>query len=414
MDVCLDFCHNLESLVQASVKMLTSGLVGSAAPDILHLFATFFQFVVGFACAGHLGFGRDNATFETLGSTLNTLLLWTIGSLSESEPPSTTHHDLAYFLFFWVYIVVAHLIILNVLLSIIVESWMHVKEESDDYCHVRKCLLETASANRWQRRRMYSALGGFESASFKMDPERMVHRCAARLGCWDWCVRVKHGCPCLMACCFRQRSYGITEHPTSTTTTPATRSSLSPAKMKALRGFSFARLEVTLLRSIQDAKKDSGNLLLYEHNVVLDRMDLSILLWREGVPKGFAYILFDAFKQPFDNRNDNGNVRGGYESFNIRKPNTGFQRSSPSSARRASLPLSLEPINRPSAANVAASLRDGSRRNRGAEPEERRFQALERRLDSVELKLDAVLEELRAANGHARMWAESMPTQHIP
>lgn len=405
--------------------------MGSAAPDILHLFATFFQFVVGFACAGHLGFGRDNATFKTLGSTLNTLLLWTVGSLSESEPPSSTRHDLAYFLFFWVYIIVAHLVILNVLLSIIVESWMHVKEESDDYRHVRKCLSGMASANRLQRRRMYSALGGFESASFKMDPERMVHRCAARLGCCDpkinWCIRVKHGCLCLMACCFRQRSYGTTEQTTSTATTPATGSGLSPAKMKALRGFSFARLEVILLQSIQDAKKDSGNLLLYEHNVVLDRMDLSILLWRAGVPKGFAYILFDAFKQPFDD----GDVRSGDASFKMRsiqKPNTGFQRSGPSSARRASLPPSLEPIlsaanrlddsySRASAAHVAASmnsLRDGSRRSRGTEPTERQFQALERRLNGVELKLDAVLEELRSANGHARTRAESMLTQHIP
>ncbi len=379
--------------------------MGSAAPDILHLFATFFQFVVGFACAGHLGFGRDNATFKTLGSTLNTLLLWTIGSLS--EPPSGTQHDLAYFLFFWVYIVVAHLIIVNVLLSIIVESWMHVKEESDDYHHVRKCLMGMASANRSQRRRMYSALGGFESASFKLDPGRMVHRCAARLGCWDWCVRVKHGCPCLMACCFRQRSSGITEHTTSTTTMPATRSGLSPAKMKALRGFSFERLEVILLQSIQDAKKDSGNLLLYEHNVVLDRMDLSSLLWQAGVPKGFAYILFDAFKQPFDD----GNVRGGDGSFKIRKPKTGFQRSGPGSARRASLPACLEPIlseaksldyNRASAANVAASMRDRSRQNLDTEPAQRQFQALERRMDGVELKLDAILEELRSACSQRR------------
>jgi hypothetical protein len=146
---------------------MLSNALALAAPDILHLFITFVQFVVGFACAGHLGFGRDNPTFATLGSTLNTILLWTIGSLS--EPPSATKHDLAYFLFFWLYVVMGHLIIINVLLSIIIDAWMRVKEESDDYRRVRNLLMGTASATRVQRRRMYSALGGFDSSSFKMD-----------------------------------------------------------------------------------------------------------------------------------------------------------------------------------------------------------------------------------------------------
>ena len=199
---------------------------------------------------------------------------------------------------------------------------------------------------------------------------------------------MKHGCPCL-ACCFPKRNSRIIEDATLNTTIAATHSNLSPAKMKALRGFTFERLEAILLQSIQDAKKDSGNLLLYEHNVVLDRMDLSSLLWQANVPKGFAYILFDAFKQPFDD----GHVRGGDNSFKIRKI-TGLQRSS---ARRASLPASLEPVlsaakslecNRASAASVAASMRDGSRRDVGAEPAQRQFEVLERRLDGMELKLD--------------------------
>ena len=37
----------------------------------------------------------------------------------------------------------------------------------------------------------------------------------------------------------------------------------------------------------------------YEHNVTLTRMDLSAVLWPE-VPRGFAYILFDAFKEPVE------------------------------------------------------------------------------------------------------------------
>eukprot|EP01046_Picozoa_sp_COSAG06_P055075 COSAG06_NODE_10006_length_1771_cov_1.499402_1_plen_90_part_10 len=72
---------------------------------------------------------------------------------------------------------------------------------------------------------------------------------------------------------------------------------ISPASLEALRGYSFERLEQILLQSIQDAKRESGNYTLFEHNVTLDRMDLSGLLWPD-VPRGFTYMLFDAFKQP--------------------------------------------------------------------------------------------------------------------
>lgn len=379
----------------------------SAAPDMLHLFISFSQFVVGFACAGHLGFGRDNATFSTFSSTLNTLLLWTVGSLS--EPPSVAQHDMAYFLFFWVFILIGHLIIINVLLSIFIDSWMHVKEESDQYRRVRNQLSGTASANRSQRRRMYSALGGFDSSSFKVDPTRTLHRCASKLGCWEYCVRLKHGFPCrLEYCCKRSDKNSTLKSPKkSSPTMSPTHSGLSPNTMKALRGFSFERLEVILLQSIQDAKKGSGNNQLYEHNVTLDRMDFSILLWPD-VPRGLAYILFDAFKQPLDD----GDMRGGDGSVQARKPSPDTRQNSLGSARRASLPACFEPTlsTRPhgrngSAANAVSILRNGNG-NRGAnvDPDatQQQFQALERRLDGLECKLDAVLNELRATNDHAR------------
>ena len=71
----------------------------------------------------------------------------------------------------------------------------------------------------------------------------------------------------------------------------------SPDTLVALRGFGFEKLEMLLLKSIEDYRIASNNTFEYEHNIMFDRMDLSSVLWPE-VPRGFAYILFDAFKQP--------------------------------------------------------------------------------------------------------------------
>ena len=202
---------------------------------------------------------------------------------------------------------------------------------------------------------------------------------------------------------------------------------ISPASLEALRGYSFERLEQILLQSIQDAKRESGNYTLFEHNVTLDRMDLSGLLWPD-VPRGFTYMLFDAFKQPLYA----GDVRGGSGSFKDPKSSAAGSHSlSAGAMRRASLPANLFSAaaatadghegasqggaSRASPGAAASILRGsgdgGGGGGGGGGTTARQIRAVERRLDGLEGKLDAVLEALGAAppdGGRARTRPEPL------
>ena len=225
------------------LSMLSRAL-SHAGEDLLWLGLSTVGIVLGFGCAGHIGFGNATEDFATLPISLNTLMLWTIGSIK--DPPGR-QHDASYTIFFWLYIVLAYFIIVNVLLSIIVDSWATVKEEASDYRRVRNRMMGSIRANKVQRNRMYSALGGFDRyGSFKKDPTLVLRRCIAGLGCWSVCVQCKR-----WLCCANDQDE---VQPLPAVPTPG---ALSPDTLEALRGFSFERLQRLLLLAIRDVHKNN-------------------------------------------------------------------------------------------------------------------------------------------------------------
>ena len=228
------------------LSMLSHAL-SHAGEDLLWLCLSTVGIVLGFGCAGHIGFGNATEDFATLPISLNTLMLWTIGSFK--DPPGR-QHDASYIIFFWLYIVLAYFIIVNVLLSIIVDSWATVKEEASDYRRVRNRMMGSIRANKVQRNRMYSALGGFDRyGSFKKDPTLVLRRCIAGLGCWSVCVECKRWLCC--GCCANEQDE---VQPLPAAPTPG---ALSPDTLEALRGFSFERLQRLLLLAIRDVHKSN-------------------------------------------------------------------------------------------------------------------------------------------------------------
>jgi len=132
----------------------------------------------------------------------------------------------------------------------------------------------------------------------------------------------------------------------------------------------------------------------YEHNVTLTRMDLSAVLWPE-VPRGFAYILFDAFKEPVE--------KGGAPAASSTK----YAPPVIDERRRSSLPANIfssaanasDGRNPRSKASPAAAVRllSGSGGDSDSSPAvaAERVGQVEARLDRLEMKITAANLEMK-------------------
>ena len=126
--------------------------VGRAASDMVHFFILFFIVVISYSFLSHLIFGATIEQFSTFGLTMQTMVNVLLGRV-DIGAITTEMHDTSGSLFFYSYIVLGFLILLNMLLAIILDAYSVVKSTamasqtlSDDM----KFLLNT-TVREWKR-----------------------------------------------------------------------------------------------------------------------------------------------------------------------------------------------------------------------------------------------------------------------
>eukprot|EP00271_Cylindrocystis_brebissonii_P012760 TRINITY_DN31_c0_g1_i5.p1 TRINITY_DN31_c0_g1~~TRINITY_DN31_c0_g1_i5.p1 ORF type:complete len:1582 (+),score=269.36 TRINITY_DN31_c0_g1_i5:725-5470(+) len=108
--------------------------VAKAAPDLAHFFLFFFVIFFGFAVFGHLVFGRSIDQFRTMAISLTTCFEALSGDdsvnmyLVELEGAEL----LAGVLFWWSYIIIMVFVVLNLLIAIIVEAFVGVRQGTEN------------------------------------------------------------------------------------------------------------------------------------------------------------------------------------------------------------------------------------------------------------------------------------------
>jgi hypothetical protein len=113
-----------------------SGTLSRAAEGLWYFFLVFGLVVLIYAFVGVLLLGRTRLDFASFGSAVNTLLFLAIGEVQDTKDYIFTEtYDPAYVrviqaLFFWSYIFVVTILLMNVLLSIIVGAFVEMQETS--------------------------------------------------------------------------------------------------------------------------------------------------------------------------------------------------------------------------------------------------------------------------------------------
>ena len=99
-----------------------------AASDLIHFILMFITFLLGFAVIAHTIFGPEITTFSTFSDSFAAVyMLMLTGGISVGEL-SNVDGDMAV-LFYLVFMFLVTIILLNVLLAILVDSYMKAKEK---------------------------------------------------------------------------------------------------------------------------------------------------------------------------------------------------------------------------------------------------------------------------------------------
>lgn len=109
-----------------------SSIVFNARNDLVYFFILFSLISLAFGVAGTMLFGSTNANFRTLGASVRTLLLVLLGEFDPTEygaQPELPQLGLA---FFWLYIIISFLLLLNVLLAVVIDAFILAKAEAGD------------------------------------------------------------------------------------------------------------------------------------------------------------------------------------------------------------------------------------------------------------------------------------------
>ena len=137
IDVCLPVCLFTLSLTfaidiyrhfQPQLGIITR-TVSRAASEMVHFFILFFIVVIAFSFLSHIVFGATISEFSTFGVTMQTMVNVLLGQVDVGEI-TTEMHTTSGALFFYSYIVLVFLILLNMLLAIIIDAYSHVKADS--------------------------------------------------------------------------------------------------------------------------------------------------------------------------------------------------------------------------------------------------------------------------------------------
>mmetsp|Transcript_3621 Transcript_3621/g.6936 ORF Transcript_3621/g.6936 Transcript_3621/m.6936 type:complete len:834 (-) Transcript_3621:2931-5432(-) len=129
-----------------------SKVLAHAASQLVSFFIVYAFVTIFYGLVGELLLGDDLPEFSSLGTSINSLMF---ASLSQIEfiheifrdyvVQQTSALTIMIVLFFWSYIFISVLLLLNILLSIVVDSFIRLKEERESEARVKLSILESFS-----------------------------------------------------------------------------------------------------------------------------------------------------------------------------------------------------------------------------------------------------------------------------
>ncbi|KAF5834587.1 hypothetical protein DUNSADRAFT_8712 [Dunaliella salina] len=105
-----------------------------AGPDLIHFAFVFFMVFVGYAMLAHLIFGNAIEKFQTFDNSVNTCFEILLGEISVNDQLRDLGglQAIAGAFFFWTYMLLVFMVLLNFLLAIIVDAFSEVKEQTHE------------------------------------------------------------------------------------------------------------------------------------------------------------------------------------------------------------------------------------------------------------------------------------------
>jgi len=109
---------------------VVTNTIARSATDLAHFLVVLMVVVMSYAVAGMFMFGHRMLQFSQLSITLNTCMMIMIGDFDFAEMGA--EHPVTSVLWFWSYMVLVSLIMLNMLLAIILDIYAEVKADSSE------------------------------------------------------------------------------------------------------------------------------------------------------------------------------------------------------------------------------------------------------------------------------------------
>jgi hypothetical protein len=155
-------CYSIAFMTFRTLKLLdfqprlglVTRTISKAAQDLLH-FGLIFVFVFfAYACMGHLTFGGSVTQFSTLSKSAVVCMGILLGDIDVQTDLYRSNNIAANF-FFWTFVFIAFFILINMLLAILVDAYVAVKDEAEgnrtvpqDCYHIASSMLPSNAAHR--------------------------------------------------------------------------------------------------------------------------------------------------------------------------------------------------------------------------------------------------------------------------
>ena len=109
---------------------LVSRTIEKAASHLAH-FGLLFGFVLtGFSACAFVTFGRISSSFSDMGSAMKTCFNVFLGEIDIDEEMSASDYEIGWLVFYFSFLMVSFFLLLNVLLAIVVDAYVEVKDDA--------------------------------------------------------------------------------------------------------------------------------------------------------------------------------------------------------------------------------------------------------------------------------------------
>jgi hypothetical protein len=121
---------------------LVSATISKAAVNLYYFFVVFLSLAIGFSACGYLIFGKSSPYFSTFQNALTTCINIFMGDLSADGQMSETSMLLSWKIYYYSFLFITYFVLLNILLAIIVDAYVEVKDVAVNSTSVSEDLLK--------------------------------------------------------------------------------------------------------------------------------------------------------------------------------------------------------------------------------------------------------------------------------